>query len=817
MMRAAAARTLALAATALLGAALWRYPFWPMPAALATAAYLLILNRWPDSWLLLVPAALPWLDLAPWTGRFYLEELDLMLLATVAAGYWRLPARTATLRLAAGAGWLLALWLVLTAQAAVHGVLPLPAPDADAFASYNSPYNSLRLAKGALWALLLLPLLRRVALPGPAGPADPAGPAGPDAVDATGGVARLLVPGMLTGLLMTCLAVIWERWRFPGLINFSSDYRPTAPFSAMHTGGAALDAYLAMALPFAAWWLTGRSTSRQWVAGLLLLMLGLFTGFTTFSRDVWLAYAGAAAVIVGCHLGPRLAGGTVRAGRTLAILAMLALSAWLLARVFDTGGYRTLAAALVLAGATLALGAAPAPRPHQGALAWGFGTAVLLVLADVMLYQALRNDHLAGWSKGPYLALALCTVVCAGGLLAARFHHGSGFTAGLAVARGAWLPLALALLLVALHWGGTAALPAAAVLAAATAIVLVLALRGATAQWRLSRATVSLSVVSGAWLALAIPVLASAYMGERLATVGQDVALRARHWREAVLIMPADAATQWFGAGLGRYPALYYRSNLNGDLPGSFSYADAAGAPDGGRYLHLNAPHHARGYGEVVRHLQHVALAPHTRYRLAFEVRRHGDASRFVLALCERWLLYPQNCVTPKLPPVPADGRWHPVAVQLDSASLTAPVQLSVAMDSDAGAIDIDNLSLLSLHDGSQAVRNGSFDAGQDGWFFSSDRDHLPWHIKNLYIHTYVEQGWTGLAALLVLLGYVAVRLARRAWRGRPGAAVQLAALTGLLLVGCFDSITDVPRLTLLALLLVMGACLRPMTGADQG
>lgn len=813
-MQTTAARLLALVAAALLAVALWRYPFWPVPAALAAAAYLLVLKRWPDSWLLLVPAALPWLDLAPWTGRFYLEELDLMLLATVAAGYWRLPARPPTLRLAPGAAWLLAFWLASTAQAAVHGVLPLPALDADAFASYSSGYNSLRLAKGALWALLLLPLLRRVAGPDP------------DAAGATSGVARRLVPGMLTGLLMTCLAVIWERWHFPGLINFSSDYRPTAPFSAMHTGGAALDAYLAMALPFAAWWLTGRSTSRQWVVALLLLMLGLFTGFTTFSRDVWLAYAGAATVIVGCHLGPRLTGGTVRAGRTLAILVMLALSALLLARVFDTGGYRTLAAALVLAGATLALGAAPAPHRHQGALPWGFGTAVLLVLADVLLYQVLRSDQLAGWSKGPYLALALCATVCAGGLLAARFNRGTGFTAGLAMARGAWAPLALAVLLVALHWGGTAALPAAAVLAAATAMVLVLALRGATAQWRLSRATVSLSVVSGAWLALAIPILASAYMGERLATVGQDVGLRARHWREAVLIMPVDAATQWFGAGLGRYPALYYRSNLNGDLPGSFSYRATADAPDGGRYLRLIAPHHARGYGEVLRHLQHVTLAPGTRYRLSFEMRRHDEASRLALALCERWLLYPQNCLAPALPLVPADGRWHPVAVQLDSGMLGAtdgarmlatPVQLSVAMDSDAGAIDIDNISLLPLAGGSQVVRNGSFDAGQDGWFFSSDRDHLPWHIKNLYLHAYVEQGWTGIGALLLLLGYVAMRLARRAWQGRPGAAVLLAALTGLLLVGCFDSVIDVPRLTLLALLLVMSACLQPVQQAHQG
>jgi hypothetical protein len=303
-------------------------------------------------------------------------------------------------------------------------------------------------------------------------------------------------------------------------------------------------------------------------------------------------------------------------------------------------------------------------------------------------------------------------------------------------------------------------------------------------------------------------------MGERLATVGQDFALRARHWREATLIMPADAVTQWFGAGLGRYPALYDRRNLNGDQPGSFRYPTDAG----NRYLRLVAPRHARGYGEVLRHLQHVAVRPATRYRLAFDMRRQGAASRLKLALCERWLLYPQNCVTPLLPLTPADRQWRRLVLHFDSGALGvgsaglpgAPVQLSMAVDANAGMIDIDNISLAALADGAELVRNGSFAAGQDGWFFSSDRDHLPWHIKNLYVHTYVEQGWTGLGALALLLGYVAARLVRRAWRGRPGAAVLLAALVGMLLVGCFDSIVDVPRLTLLVLLLVMSACLRP-------
>ncbi len=39
--------------------------------------------RWPRAWLVLVPAALPVLDLSPWTGRFFVDEFDALLAVTV--------------------------------------------------------------------------------------------------------------------------------------------------------------------------------------------------------------------------------------------------------------------------------------------------------------------------------------------------------------------------------------------------------------------------------------------------------------------------------------------------------------------------------------------------------------------------------------------------------------------------------------------------------------------------------------------------------------------------------------------------------------
>lgn len=60
------------------------YPAHRLLPALALLAYCTLLWVRPTCWLLLVPALLPLLDFSPWTGWFYLDELDLMLLATAA-------------------------------------------------------------------------------------------------------------------------------------------------------------------------------------------------------------------------------------------------------------------------------------------------------------------------------------------------------------------------------------------------------------------------------------------------------------------------------------------------------------------------------------------------------------------------------------------------------------------------------------------------------------------------------------------------------------------------------------------------------------
>nr|GEU28556.1 hypothetical protein [Tanacetum cinerariifolium] len=175
---------------------------------------------------------------------------------------------------------------------------PWPAWDMNAYNNYLSPFNALRVGKAWLWAALLLPLLRR------------------DAGHDLHGLASHFVPGMLAGLVVVGVAVIRERLAFPGLLNFSSDYRITAPFSAMHTGGAALDGYLALCTPLLARWL--KRTRSPWcgAAGLAVLALALYAGLATFSRGLYAAYALSLLVVVAGTIAGRpgaARGGTRRA------------------------------------------------------------------------------------------------------------------------------------------------------------------------------------------------------------------------------------------------------------------------------------------------------------------------------------------------------------------------------------------------------------------------------------------------------------------------------------------------------------------------
>lgn len=299
----------ALLCAALLAAVVPGYPLGGLALGAALLAYCALLRRWPDGWLLLVPAALPVLDLAPWTGRFFLDEFDALLAATVLMHALRPAPGPRTPLLRAGRAWL-ALFCASSALALALGAWPFPAPGLNGLNHYYSPYNGARLAKGLAWALLLWPQLSAAL-----------------AADVAKTQRRFAL-GMGLGVLGAALGVLWERAAFTGLFNFDSGYRVAGLFSGMHTGGAYIEAYFALALPFLAWWTLGSRRWRERLAGAAMLALGSYALLVTYARAGYLAAALAMLVLA---LAPRLRQRRLRPHRALraaALFALVAALAW---------------------------------------------------------------------------------------------------------------------------------------------------------------------------------------------------------------------------------------------------------------------------------------------------------------------------------------------------------------------------------------------------------------------------------------------------------------------------------------------------------
>lgn len=262
---------IALVAAGIFVAAMMSYPlgaYWLSGSALI---YFALLRRWPYAWLVLLPAVLPVLDLTPWSGRFFFDEFDFFLLATVAIVGWRRPVKKFSYRLSAKGFLILSLLTASTIAAMLVGAYPYPAISVNSFNNYYSAYNALRVGKGLLGLFLLFPLLK-LELERNATKAH-----------------QLFTFGMTLGALVAGIAVVWERLAFTGLLDFQSGYRVVGMFSGMHTGGAYIEGYFVTALPFVVWWTLGQQRNLARLFGAAVFAIGCYALMVTYARGGYIA------------------------------------------------------------------------------------------------------------------------------------------------------------------------------------------------------------------------------------------------------------------------------------------------------------------------------------------------------------------------------------------------------------------------------------------------------------------------------------------------------------------------------------------------
>lgn len=255
------------------------HPLWPLAVPSVLCLWILVALWRRDSWLLVMPAALPFLNLAPWTGWMACDEFDLLVLGSLAAGHARLAwgygaAGLDPLPDHVRRPWLSVLLVALgfwTLAGLGRGLLDAGSIRLDLFEGYAGPANSVRIGKSLLMALLMMPMLREVLhrSPGPA--------------------MRSFCTAMVAGVLGVVLIGLWERLAFPGFWDFSTRYRVTAMFWEMHVGGAAIDGYLAMAMPFIGWALWSVRRPWQWALIAMLALAAAYVCLTTYARGVYLA------------------------------------------------------------------------------------------------------------------------------------------------------------------------------------------------------------------------------------------------------------------------------------------------------------------------------------------------------------------------------------------------------------------------------------------------------------------------------------------------------------------------------------------------
>ena len=799
---ASAIAALALAAHYPLGA------LYALPIALACLAY----TAWrPESWLLLI-AALPLVGFAPWTGWITFEELDILVLAAAAGGYahwtwiaWqRGPSEPKRQRLT-GPMFLVA---VLCAAFALSLIVSMARGFADAggfvfgwFQGYHEPMNSVRQGKPFFLALLMLPLWLWVYRRN------------------SQRAAAMLLWSLVMGLLAASLAAIWERMAFTGLSDFSSDYRTTALFWEMHVGGAALDGFLALTMPWAMYALSRAKTGREFAGAASVLAVATYTCLTTFSRIVYLAIPVGLVVFVGLswlqarrrerndsipapaneRLEQSRPTPSIRAsGHSIALVAGFSAGAiWM----FQSSGFRGMAALL---------GATALMLPLVGMvrqLPFGYWLA-----AGVMGVAVSSMAWAASWliPKGVYVTWAMTAAMTAAAIVY-QLQQRNRSRSVATVALGSFIGLLTCTALVAWHWGDLAGL------VGSLPVLLLLATTGGVAcaarqvRWPDSTRWQMMTVVLMCASATTVGVLSGgAYMVNRFATGERDLDWRRTHWQVGIDMLRTPA--QWtLGEGIGRFPSNYFLIGKPELHPGDYRLK----IDDDNAYLTLTGGLHTSGWGEIFRVSQRI-VEPGKGAWVTADVRTNQDATLH-FEICEKHLLYGQNCVGRDVTVKAAPGVWQAIRAEMQGKALPgrgdwyAPrlIAFSVAMESRGRSVDLDNLRLFDTR-GGPLLTNGDFTQEMAHWYFSSDKNHLPWHMKNMFAHVLFEQGVLGASLFLILLAGALWRVTLGSASMEALAPALAAGLLAFMVVGLFDSLLDAPRVAWLFYLLILIALAMP-------
>lgn len=303
--------------------------------------------------------------------------------------------------------------------------------------------------------------------------------------------------------------------------------------------------------------------------------------------------------------------------------------------------------------------------------------------------------------------------------------------------------------------------------------------------------------LAGMAIAITWPVISGKYSQSRWAAMEQDFGSRTAHWKDAVNIVRSHNAS-FFGLGLGTFPSAYYWNSNAPSRTATYGFV----TEQGNSILRL-------GSGDPLYLEQTVKVVPGQQYTLSMDLRPNSRNVDLAVTLCEKAILYSYTCTVAPLQSNEAENKWMHHEMQMDTrgfgplgSRFQRPVKLSLYNSLPGTVVDVDNVTLKDMQ-GNNLVHNSDFSSGMHHWFFSTD-NYLPWHVENLFLSVYFEQGWLGLLLFLALIGYAITTWLPRAWKSDSLSLTLVASFTAFIAVGTLNSWADEPRLSFLFYLLLI-------------
>lgn len=748
---------------ALLGCSLymaWIYPFASIFVACLLGGYYCLLMLKPLAWVFWLSVFLPVLNFAPWSGIVLFEEFDLIILVTIAAsimnGYYKIE-NFKKFRIPA------VLFLISIIISLGISLLPGFHLNANAFSNYLSPYNSIRIGRSFLWAVLLFPVLVESFNP-----------------ENHLISSRNMIAGFTTGVFLLGIVIFWERGvindllhassiydPFRSLFDFSDIYRTTALFSEMNTGGSAIDGFAGMTWVFPLtgylMWTKKTSPDTLTIKGMacltgyaITLCLALYIIATTFTRITYLSFA-VSLVLFGT--GYLLSSHNTKPLFSINLKSVLFGFAACLGlillffRSYVQGGYVSLAA--------------------------GFFVFAVAFMRGVFFSQTNRILSMTilcfGWAAGTYL-MAKSSIIS--------------------------------------KWNPSQFEPA--VIESMIVSLVILIIGGfagkfflKTGGWKYLGLIVPVLLVA----AVAIPVMSGYRMQERFSASAEDADTRFGHWKDVIEVMDNSWRSTFFGMGLGSFPRTFFQKKWEARNTGWYEYVEESDFS----FLRLFGGSDM----ELGQRLLPGKIDPDSSYKVRIKARSHPEMPFIHIRFCSRNLMHAGGCKYYKAGLTHNDGNWGYYAADIAAGELKNytwyadwPKVFLVRNKSSGTILDISEIVVLN-NDNRNILANHSFDHGGQNWFSYNEFEHLPWHAKNMFLHFFFEQGMMGLLSFIAMVASVVFFSAPKGLQGDLYALGYTTAIAGFMVVGITGTLVDAPRVMFLFYMVLSAAYFHCFAKAD--